>query len=73
MAVFRRSPFEFVLPTKKTLYKSSYCCKSNTFLHYTVDFTVKIQYNQNKIIAISSRPMFLQTGVEIIDKDYSLC
>ena len=40
---------------------------------YIVDFTVKIQYNQNKIIAISSRPMFLQTGVEIIDKDYSLC
>lgn len=32
-----------------------------------------LQYNQNKIIAISSRPMFLQTGVEIIDKDYSLC
>ena len=49
------------------------CCKAGTFLHYTVDFTVKIQYNQNKIIAISSRPMFLQTGVEIVDKDYPLC
>ena len=47
--------------------------KQVPFLHYIVDFTVKIQYNQNKIIAISPRPMFLQTGVEIIDKDYSLC
>ena len=57
MAVFRRAT----------------AAKRVPFLHYIVDFTVKIQYNQNKIIAISSRPMFLQTGVEIIDKDYSLC
>lgn len=73
MAVFRKSPFKFVLPTKKCSINRATAAKQVPFLHYIVDFTVKIQYNQNKIIAISSRPMFLQTGVEIIDKDYSLC